>query len=106
MINKAIVIWEKVGSPNLATGVSVLAAIYKAQVSRSQPQVPPGVLEKCIVLENDNTCTRLVPQGKLEQALELYEKALKIDMKVSGKDHPDVACSMNNIALVYKKQVL
>ena len=30
-------------------------------------------------------------QGKLEEAIELFEKTMKIDLKVYGPDHPYVA---------------
>ena len=45
-------------------------------------------------------------QGKLNEALLLYEKSLAIRQQVYGDDHPKVAVAMNNIALLYKKQVL
>jgi tetratricopeptide (TPR) repeat protein len=43
-------------------------------------------------------------QGDYDKALEWYRKALDIDEKVPGKDHPDTATTYNNIALVYKDQ--
>ena len=43
-------------------------------------------------------------QGQYERALEYYQKALEIDIKVSGQDHLDVAKSYNNIGLVYNTQ--
>ena len=41
-------------------------------------------------------------QGKYERALEYYQKALEIFIKVFGQDHPDVATSFNNIGAVYE----
>ena len=43
-------------------------------------------------------------QGQYERALEYYQKALEIDIKVSGQDHPDVAVSYQNLAAVYQRQ--
>ena len=43
-------------------------------------------------------------QGQYERALEYYQKALEIDIKVSGQDHPDVATSYQNLAAVYHRQ--
>ena len=43
-------------------------------------------------------------QGKLDKALELYEKALAIDMKVNGDSSVEVATRYNNIAQVYEAQ--
>jgi tetratricopeptide (TPR) repeat protein len=37
-------------------------------------------------------------------ALELYEKCLAISIKALGEDHPDVADTYTNTALVYDKQ--
>ena len=44
-------------------------------------------------------------QGKLEEALQLYDRALAIDEKVLGPDHPDVAGDLNNKALLLSDMV-
>ena len=41
-------------------------------------------------------------QGKYEEAEELYRQALKIDEKTIGKDHPEYAIQLNNLAGVVK----
>lgn len=43
-------------------------------------------------------------QGKNEDALEWYGKALTIREKVLGFEHPDTASMYNNIATVYLNQ--
>ena len=43
-------------------------------------------------------------QGKYEEALVQYQKALAIDLAVHGQDHLDVAKSYNNIGIVYRNQ--
>ena len=43
-------------------------------------------------------------QGKFEEALEAYKKALCIWIK-HGQDHPFVASSYNNMANVFQSQV-
>jgi hypothetical protein len=43
---------------------------------------------------------RYTSQGKLDKAIELYEKALRIRIKVLGEEHPDVARSYNNLGAV------
>jgi len=43
-------------------------------------------------------------QGKYEQALPLYQEALKIREQVLGKQHPDYAGSLNNLATLYYSQ--
>ena len=44
-------------------------------------------------------------QGKLEEALPLYDRALAIDEKVLGPDHPDVAMDLNNKAALLSDMV-
>ena len=43
-------------------------------------------------------------QGKHPEALEYYKKALEINIKVHGQDHPVAADTLYNIALVHQKQ--
>ena len=52
----------------------------------------------------NNIATVYGKQGKYDQALEYYQKALKIRLKKLGANHPDVATCYNNIAIVYKNQ--
>jgi tetratricopeptide (TPR) repeat protein len=46
---------------------------------------------------------RLYRQGRYAEAIEPAQKALAIRIKVLGPDHPLVAPSLNNLALIYKK---
>ena len=43
-------------------------------------------------------------QGKYAKALEYFNKALAICLKVLGENHPDTATCYNNIGLVYDSQ--
>ena len=43
-------------------------------------------------------------QGKYEEALSHYLRALKILEKQLGEDHLDVAVSLNNLANLYQSQ--
>ena len=39
--------------------------------------------------------------GEYEKALPLYQRALDIREKVLGPQHPDVATTLNNLAVLY-----
>ena len=39
--------------------------------------------------------------GAFDQALPLYQRALKIREKALGPEHPDTAASLNNLAALY-----
>jgi tetratricopeptide (TPR) repeat protein len=43
-------------------------------------------------------------QGQYEQALPLFQEALRIVEQVLGKLHPDYALSLNNLAGLYRTQ--
>ncbi len=47
---------------------------------------------------------QLYQQGKYTEAISLAEKVLAIREKVLGKEHPHVATSLNNLALLYLRQ--
>ena len=51
-------------------------------------------------------CTRVfAAQGKYDEAEPLYKESLAIRKKVFGDEHPDVAGSLNNLAvLLYHQQ--
>ncbi len=40
-------------------------------------------------------------QGKYEQAEPLYQQALEMRRQLLGQQHPSVATSLNNLALLY-----
>ncbi|MEJ5377094.1 MAG: tetratricopeptide repeat-containing protein, partial [bacterium] len=42
--------------------------------------------------------------GKYDRALVLAQKALEVAKQNAGPNHPDVATSLNNLALLYKTQ--
>ncbi|MBR8833084.1 MAG: tetratricopeptide repeat protein [Stigonema ocellatum SAG 48.90 = DSM 106950] len=47
---------------------------------------------------------QLYKEGKYSTAIPLAERALAIREKVLGKEHPEVATSLNNLALFYDTQ--
>ncbi|WP_073074163.1 CHAT domain-containing protein [Phormidesmis priestleyi] len=47
---------------------------------------------------------QLYQQGKFNEAIPLAEQALSIHKRILGENHPDVAASLNNLALLYQNQ--
>jgi tetratricopeptide (TPR) repeat protein len=52
----------------------------------------------------DNRVEALYRAGKFSEAVPLAQQALAIREKALGPDHPDVAKSLNSLALLYAKQ--
>jgi tetratricopeptide (TPR) repeat protein len=52
----------------------------------------------------DNRVEELYRAGKFSEAVPLAQRALAIREKALGPDHPDVAKSLNSLALLYAKQ--
>ena len=81
--------------------------------TRAPPYSSPAVFEPrrtrafgC-VLELDSASVSVAAwQGKLEEAIELYKKAIIIGEQTLGKEHPKLAIRYNNLAGVYQAQVL
>ena len=44
------------------------------------------------------------PQGKLEEAEKLFEQSMAIDINIYGKDHPEVATDLSNLADLKQEQ--
>ena len=45
----------------------------------------------------------MTSMGDYEKALPLYQRALEIREKVLGPQHPDVATTLNNLAVLYRQ---
>ena len=85
--------------------LGLLVSIPKEVTGQSQP--PPSAQQSAELEE----VTRLVQQiiqlkneGKYNQAIPLAERLLAITEKVLGKEHPDVATSLNILAQLYYAQ--
>lgn len=50
-------------------------------------------------------CVELISQRKFNEAYSLYERALEIDEKVYGPDHPDVARDLGGMAMTLGSKV-
>lgn len=70
-------------------------------------------LEKCdyrcgfvqVAATLNNLAVLYGKRGKYKEAEPLCKRALEIREKVLGKDHPDVAKQLNNLALLCQNQV-
>jgi CHAT domain-containing protein/Flp pilus assembly protein TadD len=73
----------------------------------AQP-VSPMSIEQAAGLEEaeklNQTVRELYGQGKYSEAIPLAEKTLAIRKRILGNHHPDVATSLNNLALLYANQ--
>ena len=57
-----------------------------------------------VLLVHNTQCVVYKEKGDLENALLQYQRALEIRTRVFGSDHPRVADSLFNLALVYEKK--
>lgn len=94
---------------DVAVWLNNRAGLLKAQVSGAIiTMVGLGVLIVLLLFSDaetpfDSLC--LDEQGKYEEADALYRRTLKIDEKVHGPDHPEVAIDLNNWARLLMAQV-
>ena len=92
-------------SITVAMTLGLLVNIPKQVVGQAQPtqsnQQSPELQE---AEKLNQQVEQLYQQGKYAEAIPLAEKALAIQEKVLGKEHPDVATSLNNLAALYQSQ--
>ncbi|MGI2905139.1 tetratricopeptide repeat protein [Tolypothrix sp. VBCCA 56010] len=87
-----------------ALALGLLVSIPKEVTGQSQP---PSVQQSAELEEAkrlNQQVEQLYKEGKYTQAIPLAERALEITEKVLGKEHPDVAESLNNLAVLYQEQ--
>ncbi|MBE9004106.1 CHAT domain-containing protein [Fortiea sp. LEGE XX443] len=74
----------------------------------AQQQTPTYSAEEQAALQEadelNQQVDKLYQEGKYTTAIPLAERALAIREKVLGKEHPDVATSLNNLAFLYQRQ--
>ena len=73
-----------------------------AQHSVATPVIKNSDLAEAIWLNQQSIL--LYQQGKYDEAIPLSQRSISILERVFGKDHPDVAASLNNLAQLYKAQ--
>src|SRR3984893_8260093 len=80
---------------------AVLAAVASAVVMLPTGSFAQGVEEASKL---DDQADALYEKGRYAEAEPLYKRSLAIREKALGPDHPDVAASLNNLALLYDQQ--
>ncbi|MEL7036262.1 MAG: tetratricopeptide repeat-containing protein, partial [Cyanobacteria bacterium J06592_8] len=77
------------------------------------PQPVSGQANSAIVQQSDELeeanrleqqVIQLYQQGKYNEAITIAERVLEMIKKLLGPEHPDVATSLNNLALLYSSQ--
>ncbi|MBE9210703.1 tetratricopeptide repeat protein [Nostoc sp. LEGE 06077] len=78
-----------------------VTGIAQQQTSTYSPEQQAALKE---AQELNKQVEQLYKEGKYTTALPLAERTLAIREKILGKEHPDVASSLNNLALLYRAQ--
>ncbi|MEH2379316.1 MAG: tetratricopeptide repeat protein, partial [Nostoc sp.] len=77
----------------------------KPTIGQSTPPVSTAQSAQLAEAERLNQqVIQLYNEGKYSEAIPLAERMLAIHKQISGEEHPDVATSLNNLALLYKSQ--
>lgn len=76
-------------------------AIAQQQLNTYSPEQQAALKE---AQELNQEALKLYREGKYNTAIPLMERLLVIVEKVLGKEHPDVATSLNNLAEIYRTQ--
>ncbi|MDF5733095.1 MAG: CHAT domain-containing protein [Rhizonema sp. PD38] len=87
--------------------IAVAALFVNVPNSTGQSQPPQSAEQRAALKEAtglNQQVIQLYKEGKYSIAIPLAERVLLIREKVLGKEHPDVAQSLNNLALLYKAQ--
>ncbi len=56
------------------------------------------------LIEAHERAVQLYAQGRYQDAIPFAEKALKLGERELGRDHPELAASLNNLAALYRAQ--
>ncbi|MBD2354903.1 tetratricopeptide repeat protein [Tolypothrix sp. FACHB-123] len=88
-----------------AMTLGLLVSIPREVAGQTQP--PLSAQQSAELAEAKRLSQQVVQlyrQGKYSEAIPLAERALAIREKLLGKEHPDVATSLNNLAVLYESQ--
>ncbi|MEO0309547.1 MAG: tetratricopeptide repeat protein, partial [Gloeomargarita sp. DG02_3_bins_56] len=77
------------------------------QVPRQAPTASPTVAQSAELQEAERLHQQVIElyeRGRYAEAIPLAQRSLAIREQALGKDHPDVATSLNNLAALYESQ--
>jgi tetratricopeptide (TPR) repeat protein len=97
----AITSGEDYTRATLTVSHETMGKLWRLAQPRSAVPAPelPGAGAEWTALNNE--ATDLHDKGNVERAIEVGKKALELAEKNVGPDHPDVALSLNNLAVFY-----
>ncbi|WP_238178440.1 CHAT domain-containing tetratricopeptide repeat protein [Calothrix sp. 336/3] len=105
---KCISRWAKPGlRPSLVFVVALGLVVSVPKQVTGQAKTPQSTQQSAQLQEVEKLTQQvltLIQQGKYTEAIPLLEKVLAILEKVLGKEHPDVANSLNSLAALYYSQ--
>ncbi|BAY28681.1 peptidase-like protein [Nostoc carneum NIES-2107] len=88
-----------------AMTLGLLVSIPREVAGQTQPQLlAQQSAELAEAKQLNQQVEQLYQQGKYSEAIPIAERALAIREKILGQEHPDVAESLNNLALLYSSQ--
>ena len=97
----------------LQVGIALLllgsGLVLPTQRLLAQPASPMSIKQGAGLEEAKKLNQKVVElygQGKYSEAIPLAEQTLAIRKRILGDHHPDVATSLNNLALLYENQGL
>ncbi len=88
----------------LASAIALLGGIPPVAAQTNPPPSAAQSAELAEAKRLNQQVLQLLNQGKYSEAIPLAQRALAIREKTLGREHPDVATSLNNLALLYDNQ--
>jgi len=91
-------LWQKMNAPSVTMALSVEEEKEeKTSYARADPNEPAATVERALRLTKRGQ--ELDSKREFEEAEKLHRQALEIYEKAYGKDHPEVAACLNNLAI-------
>ena len=95
--------WPAIPWPEFPTWPVCERLLPHVLVAVGPPGAAQGEIEEAASLLN-SAAWYLYKRARYSEAEPLYERSLKIAEKTLGDEHPNVAASLNNLAVLYNDQ--